>query len=118
MSIGFQQQQYLVSEAQRTISICALLQGQTDRTISLPLILTTQSASTDDFTTNTSSLTFLANSLACVEVEVVQDGLLEDEESFAISLGIGDNNAEFVQLTNTTATVFIANSDGMLSPLL
>ena len=70
----------------------------------------------DDFVADTITVTFaIDQTVASVEVPIVNDNQVEDMEIFNASLTTADSN---VMLRDDTATVFVLDNDGTILPTL
>ena len=110
MVIGLSQDQYSISESEGVLQLSVSLTGQTERSISVTLNLTPVSASTDDYNSNPRTLNFNGSTMISVDVDIVSDGLFENDESFFASLS--SNEEEGIVIFGISRTnVIIVDTD-------
>ena len=106
----FTQAVYIISESEGVLQLCASLTGRTEREISVSLIDVLLTASQEDFNLNLHTLSFFNTSEDCVLINIIQDGLFENIESFQVILQLIDSSVQFGD--NQNASITIINSDG------
>ena len=110
MVIELIQDQYSISESEGVLQLSVSLTGQTERSISVTLDLTPVLASTDDYNSNPRTLNFNGQTMISVDVDIVSDGLFENDESFFASLS--SNEEEGIVIFGISRTnVTIVDSD-------
>ena len=87
-SISFTEDMHLVSESSGFLSVCVRADGVLRREIEIGLTVTSLTAQSGiDFSFTDSVLVFSANtSQRCVDLEIFQDFIVEDEERLIITL--------------------------------
>ena len=108
--IGLSQDQYSISESEGVLQLSVSLTGQTERPISVTLDFTPVSASMGDYISNPRTLNFDGQTMISVDVDIVSDGLFENDESFFASLS--SNEEEGIVIFGISRTnVTIVDSD-------
>ena len=110
MVIGLSQDQYSISESEGVLQLSVSLTGQTERSISVTLDLTPVSASTDDYNSNPRTLNFNGSTMISVDVDIVSDGLFENDESFFASLSSNEEEG-IVRFGISRTNVTIVDTD-------
>lgn len=112
--IGLNQTTYMVTENEQ-LQICAsLVTGQLERDIVVLVTFTPSTASSQDFNFNQASQTLLFSQQStqlCYDVEIVDDELFEDSETFFVGLQT-DESGGVVRFTISSASVIIISDDG------
>lgn len=99
--------------------VCIVLQGSLGIPVSVNVDFLEGSATFQDFSNRDTSLTFEAGSVGpqCIELDILVDGLLENEEQFSISLSSPN---EVVDIVNGSLQVTVQDSTelevGFVSP--
>ena len=108
--IGLIQDQYSISESEEVLQLSVSLTGQTERSISVTLDFTPVSASMDDYNSNPRTLNFNGSTMISVDVDIVSDGLFENDESFFASLSSNEEEG-IVRFGISRTNVIIVDSD-------
>ena len=115
ISIGFDPP-YTVTEGDGSIEVCAvLISGSLERTVTLNFTLSTG----DDSATSTDPVDFSAvavdlqfdkmNTRVCIEILVTDDSIVEDRESFVLTIRSNDERLTVDNMRGTSTVLIIDN---------
>ena len=108
VSIGFEESHYYVAENQSQVEICLVLQsGHLDRSVSLLVSTSDESAQTPMDYTKLMLMTTLEGAKKCIEVGIADDKYVESNESFLVSL----NSSDIAVSLSLPVTITIINDD-------
>ena len=113
----FTQTSYLILEnSLEELSVCVQLLGELELSIRIDISVNEGTATTDDYSTANTVFNFtfdagLAN-IQCLEVDIMEDSLLENDESFSFVLS--SQVDDVVNIVNGTALVTIQDSSELV----
>ena len=117
VQVMFTQTSYLILEnSLEELSVCVQLLGELELSIRIDISVNEGTATTDDYSTANTVFSFtfdagLAN-MQCLEVVIMEDSLLENDESF--SLVLSSQVDDVVNIVNGTALVTIQDSSELV----
>lgn len=93
VTISFETTNFTATEAEQSVEICVVIEnGILGRNVDFTLSTSTDSATEQDFTPQNVTLSFTpSSSRECINILVIDDGIVEDTEEFVVSLGSGDS---------------------------
>ncbi len=107
-----------VPEVSRSVELCAQIEGERDRTVTVGIVFTPLSASMEDYNVSSHSLSFPKEmNETCLTVSIVEDGLLEGQEEFLATLTLVEIESQII-LNSSVATITIESQDSELILLL
>jgi hypothetical protein len=101
------------NENMSLIEVCAFIEsGQIETEILVPVALTPVTA---DFSSVPPALSFSESmNVSCIEVQINDDELFEDDETFRVNLDCGDNDGVVKCGLLASTQITIVNNDGKI----